>query len=71
MEKIEISTEYIKLDQLLKFINITTTGGEGKELITSGKVKVNNEVELRRGRKVKDGDKVDIEKKSFVIISKI
>lgn len=70
MENIEITTEYIKLDQMLKFINFTATGGGGKEYITSGKIKVNNEVEIRRGRKLKDGDIIDIEKKSYKIISK-
>ena len=46
MEKIRINTEFIKLDALLKFAGLCETGGEAKELIQGGAVKVNGEVEL-------------------------
>ena len=42
--EVEISTEYIKLDQLLKFAGLTDTGGLAKEIIQEGLVKVNGEV---------------------------
>jgi len=61
MEKIKISTEFIKLDQLLKFANITENGGDAKYLIVNGYVKLNGEVELRRGKKIYPGDEVLIE----------
>ena len=61
MEKIKISTEFIKLDQLLKFANITENGGDAKYLIVNGYVCVNGEVELRRGKKLYPGDIVVIE----------
>ena len=48
----------MKLDQFLKWKNLVTSGGEAKILIKSGSVKVNDEVETRRGRKLKKGDKV-------------
>lgn len=48
MQKIKISTEFIKLDQFLKFTGEIGTGGQAKELILDGQVKVNGEVEERR-----------------------
>lgn len=63
MEKMEvsISTEYIKLDQLLKFAGLTDTGGLAKEVIQEGLVKVNGEVCTMRGKKVRPGDTVSVE----------
>ena len=48
----------MKLDQFLKFQNLVSSGGEAKFLIKSGSIKVNGEIETRRGRKLKRGDKV-------------
>ena len=48
----------MKLDQFLKWSNIVSTGGEAKMLIKSGKVSVNGEIEIRRGRKLNTGDVV-------------
>ena len=48
----------MKLDQFLKWNNLVSSGGEAKTLITLGNVKVNGEIETRRGRKLKKGDKV-------------
>lgn len=56
MEKIRITTEFIKLDALLKFAGLCETGGEAKELIQGGAVKVNGEVCTMRGKKMRDGD---------------
>jgi len=53
---ISIQTEYIKLDSLLKFAGLVTTGGEAKDAILSGKVKVNGEVCPMRGKKIRQGD---------------
>jgi ribosome-associated protein len=60
MEIIEISTEYIKLDQLLKFVGIADNGGFAKIIINNGDVKVNNEVTLSRGKKIKNEDIVEV-----------
>lgn len=66
---VEISTEFIKLDQLIKFAGIVQTGGESKMLIQDGMVKVNGEVELRRGKKIVKGDKIEIENiESFNVV---
>ena len=48
----------MKLDQFLKWINLVSSGGEAKNLIKSGQIKVNGEIEKRRGRKLNKGDKV-------------
>lgn len=49
-----------RLDQLLKYANIVSTGGEAKYLIQIGEVSVNGKVEKRRGYKLKEGDVVEI-----------
>ncbi|HPX62280.1 MAG TPA: RNA-binding S4 domain-containing protein [Deltaproteobacteria bacterium] len=56
----EISTEYIKLDSLLKGANLVCSGGEAKLLIGDGQVCVNGQTELRRGRKLYPGDRVSM-----------
>ena len=48
----------MKLDQFLKWHNFASSGAEAKVFIKSGNVKVNGEVETRRGRKLLKGDKV-------------
>ena len=59
IEEIAINTEFIKLDQLLKWANLTGSGVEAKMLIQNGEVKVNGVVETRRGKKIYDGDIVE------------
>lgn len=56
MDKIEIKTEYIKLDSLLKYAGLSATGADAKVYIKQGNVMVNGEVEKRRGRKIYKGD---------------
>ena len=58
MEAIEITTEYIKLQDLLKFAAAVQTGGEAKMVIQEGEVTVNGEVCAMRGRKIRPGDDV-------------
>lgn len=57
-ETFAITTEYIKLDSLLKGANVVGSGGEAKLAIAEGLATVNGEVELRRGRKLYPGDRV-------------
>ena len=59
MEKIGITTEYIKLDALLKFAALVSSGGEAKTAIAEGLVSVNDEVCTMRGKKIRPGDTVD------------
>ena len=56
MKTITITTEYIKLQDLLKFANLVATGGEAKERIQAGEVTVNGEVCTMRGKKIRPGD---------------
>ena len=56
----EIATEFIKLDSFLKAVNVAGSGGEAKILIADGQVLVNGELELRRGRKLRPGDRVEV-----------
>ena len=59
-ETIQITTEFIKLDALLKFANVVMTGGEAKMLIQDGAVKVNGEICTMRGKKLRPGDVVEV-----------
>ena len=58
-EVIKLKTEFIKLDQLLKWANFVAVGTEAKMFIINGEVKVNGEVEVRRGKKIYSGDIVE------------
>ncbi|GAB7024807.1 RNA-binding S4 domain-containing protein [Geotalea toluenoxydans] len=61
----KIETEYIKLDSFLKAVNAVCSGGEAKIIIGEGEVEVNGEVELRRGRKLRPGDRVSLGEETF------
>lgn len=67
MEKITINTEYIKLDQLLKFANAVEGGGMAKNVVLDGLVKVNGEVCLQRGKKIRGGDIVEFNNEKYII----
>lgn len=58
MKKVTITTEFIKLQDLLKFANLVETGGEAKERVQNGEVTVNGEVCTMRGKKIRPGDDV-------------
>jgi len=60
-ENISITTEFIKLDSLLKFANAVATGGEAKQIVQDGLVKVNGEVCTMRGKKIRPGDVVEVD----------
>ena len=62
MQKILIHTEFIKLDALLKYAGLCETGGEAKELVQGGAVKVNGEVCTMRGKKIRPGDTVSVDR---------
>jgi len=68
MEKIKIDTEFIKLDQFLKMVNIAGSGGQAKIMIISEEVSVNGEIEIQRGKKLRSGDTIEVENKKFQII---
>ena len=58
MTEIKINTEFIKLDALLKFANLVSSGGEAKIRIAEGEVQVNGETCTMRGKKIRPGDRV-------------
>lgn len=60
VEQIAIHTEFIKLDQMLKFAGVLETGGQAKDLIAQGDVTVNGEVCTMRGKKIRAGDVVEL-----------
>ena len=68
MLELKIESEYIKLDQFLKLADIASTGGQAKYLIQEGVVKVNGEVEMRRGKKLVPGDIVEVEGNQIKVI---
>ena len=59
MAAIPIQTETIRLSQLLKLANLVQDGAEAKFRIAGGEVRVNGAVEIRRGRKIRPGDRVE------------
>lgn len=71
MEIVTIRDEFIKLGQALKLAGLVESGVMAKDVITDGLVKVNGEVDLRRGRKLYEGDVVDFDGQQFKIASKI
>ena len=56
---IQINTEWIRLDQLLKFAGVAETGGMAKEMVLNGGVLVNGTPCLQRGKKLRPGDRVE------------
>ena len=66
--EIKITTPFIKLDQLLKFSGLVLTGGEAKEVILSGLVKLNGETVLQRGKKIYPGDEVSLKNEICKVI---
>lgn len=66
-QEISISTEFIKLEGLLKFSGVVETGGEAKRMIQEGEVSVNGEVCLMRGKKLRPGDVVTLSGVSLTV----
>ncbi|PRX31863.1 ribosome-associated protein [Orenia metallireducens] len=69
MREIKLNTESIKLDQFLKWANLVSTGGEAKVIIKAGDVKVNGEIEERRGRTLKENDVIEYQDIEYKIIT--
>ncbi len=60
-QNIIITTEFIKLQDLLKFAGVCDTGGEAKVVIQEGEVQVNGAVCTMRGKKIRPGDRVQLQ----------
>lgn len=64
---IEIHTEYIELQQLLKILNLISSGGQAKQFLNEDDVLVDDVKETRRGRKIYNGMKVKVDNKTYLI----
>ena len=64
---VAITTEYIKLQDAMKYANIVYSGGEAKALIQDGNVLVNGEVCTMRGKKLYNGDKFTFDGQTYLI----
>lgn len=67
MERVEISTPFIKLDSFLKLCGAAETGGQAKELVQAGQALVNGEFCTMRGKKLRPGDTVTAAERSWVV----
>lgn len=59
--RFELEGEYVELNQLLKLVGACDTGGQGKQLVAEGLVRVDGEVELRKTCKIRIGQNVQFE----------
>jgi ribosome-associated protein len=69
MVSIKIVTETIRLSQLLKLANVVQDGSEAKFRIANDEIRVNGTVENRRGRKLRNGDRVEFAGKTYDVVS--
>ncbi len=67
MEKIEIQTDFIRLDAFLKLTGQVDTGGQAKFAVQNGEVRVNGEPCLMRGKKLRSGDVVEYSEKQYQV----
>ncbi|KSU81670.1 RNA-binding protein [Fictibacillus enclensis] len=70
MENVQITTEYITLQQLLKHVDAISSGGMVKWYLEENEVLVNGERENRRGRKLYEGDKVSVPELGEITVSR-
>lgn len=66
--KLKNGTEYIQLDQLLKFLGLAESGADAHFMIDDGTVQVNGAIELQRRKKLRIGDTVLVESERIVIV---
>ena len=70
-ETVAITTAFIQLDQLLKWIGVTETGGQARFLIDEGQVRINGVVSNQRRKKIFPGDKVRIGTQEYSVVQEI
>ena len=66
-QTIKIETPFIRLDALLKFAGAVETGGEAKLAVQDGEVKVNGEPCTMRGKKLRPGDRAELDGTVYVV----
>lgn len=67
--EIKIHTEFIKLQDLLKFAGAVETGGDAKLIIQEGRVTVNGELCSMRGKKLRPGDRAVIDSETELVVT--
>ena len=67
--RLQIKTDYIRLDSALKLSSAVSTGGEAKFVIQDGLVRVNGIICLQRGKKLKNGDFFEFQKQQYEVVS--
>ncbi len=68
IKKIQIDSDFIRLDSLLKLCNVVMTGGHAKIVIQESEVKVNDEICTARGKKIRQGDKIEFDGVIYEVI---
>ena len=68
MKEIKIETEFIKLEQIMKFASMVQTGGEAKMLINQGLVLVNGEICTQRGKKIRQSDVIEFDGETYKVV---
>ena len=69
MDEVPIDTDSIRLGQFLKLANLIDSGSDAKAVIADGLVRVNGDVERRRGRQLVDGDVVEFAQYSAKVVA--
>lgn len=69
LHEIKIHTEFIKLQNLLKFAGAVETGGDAKLIIQEGRVSINGEVCSMRGKKLRPGDRAVIDNETELVVT--
>lgn len=64
---VPITTEFIKLEAFLKLADLVPSGGMAKTLIQNGEVRVNGEVCTMRGKKLRPGDRVELDAGVYLV----
>lgn len=67
IKRLSIKEDFIRLDSAMKLASIVSTGGHAKTVIQNGEVKVNGEICIMRGKKLKSGDIAEFDGFKFVI----
>ncbi len=70
MKDVKITTEYITLGQLVKFLSLVGSGGEVKFFLLENEILINGEIDNRRGRKIYPNDIVAINNQRYKLVSK-
>ena len=68
VKEVQIETDFIKLEQFLKYEGLSSTGGEAKNVIMDGLVRVNGIIETARGKKLRSGDIVEFMNNQYKIV---